>query len=312
MLHTCERKYYFQYLAPARIDSYDETLRKIAFLRKVTNIPMWRGKVFHSLIAEHLSEVRKGNKVQLNDLLTGYKQRMREQWKSSANNSFDIGNTIQENAFLLQEHLYKETVSENTLLDTIRDLEKRTEQFQRWAEDTSFYAEVIQSPQVLIEPPTYSRETLSFNLDGVQIITKVDLVLASEGQFAIFDWKTSKPVRSARMLPQVEFQAAVYQLCPHFKLGTPLNDISARFVYFMGNDFKQQLFRIDENMREYTLNLIRRSISRMRYFDQIDKNRTQLTLNESPRFTLNDLDFAYSEKSCIYCPFKQICLRELE
>ena len=57
VLNTCERQYYFDYLAPARINSRDTTLKEIAFLKKLTNIPMWQGNIFHSVVANSLKRI---------------------------------------------------------------------------------------------------------------------------------------------------------------------------------------------------------------------------------------------------------------
>jgi len=273
---------------------------------------MWKGKVFHSLVAEYLSEVKIGKKTPLSDLINSYRQQMEEQWKFSASNSSTIGNIIPGNAFLLQEHLYQKNISENTLKDVIQDIGERMKRFDSWAENTHLYTDIIRSPQVWIESPTYGRKTTSFELDGIQIVTRVDLALTSGGRFTIFDWKTSAPSRSAYLLTQSEFQAAVYQLWPHFKLGVDLSNISAQFVHFTDSGLKRKSFKIGKNMREYTLSLIRRSISRMNYYEQIHHDRSQSTLDGSSHLTLGDLDYARSEKSCVYCSFKRVCQEELE
>jgi glucose dehydrogenase len=184
-----------------------------------------------------------------------------------------------------------------------------------WNEDENIIEMSLKSPQIWIEPPTYGQEVTGFEIDRIQVITKVDLAfLNSEEQFIIFDWKTSVPVnQTTYWITQPGFQAAVYQLWANLSFKIALSNINAHFIYFGSTHPKKLSFTIDENMKEYTLSLIRRSTSRMKYFhQQIHHDNLQLTLDRILRLTLDDLDFAYTEKSCIYCPFKRICRRELE
>ena len=315
-MHTCERRYYFQYLVPARINSRDKTLQEIAFLKKLKNIPMWKGGIFHSLLAEYFRKANQGTRVSLIDLLKAYLQEMKGQWKLSISNSykFNLGNIVRKDTFTLFEHLYQEKLSENSLKDTIQDVISWTERFDTWLQNVNFHDDLSQASQIWIEPLSYGREMQGFEVDGVWVITKVDLAfLFQDRKFAIFDWKTSIPnTQPTRQITQPEFQAAVYQLWPHLKLFKPLNTISAHFVYLGNTEVKRQIFRIDENIREYTLSLIRRSVSRMQYFNNLHFDKFQKIVNHNFCLNLDDLDFAVYEKACIFCPFRRLCQRELE
>jgi len=320
ILHTCERRYYFQYLAPARINSRNPLLKEIALLRRVTNIPMWKGKIFHSIIAEYLKRRLQGYEISLNNLLIHYINQMEDQWNSSLklvekNLLTRQVNSYQQSNFILLEHLYQEDASRNSLESAIQDIKDWIERFAAWNKDENIDKMILKSSKTWIEPPTYGQRATGFEIDGIQVITKVDLAfLNSEGQFVIFDWKTSVPVNQPTYwITQPEFQAAVYQLWANLSFEIPLNNINAHFIYFGNTPLKKLSFTIDENIKEYTLSLIRQSISRMKYFhQQIHHDGLQLTLDRMLRLTLDDLDFAYSEKSCIHCPFKGICRRELE
>ena len=70
VLQTCERKYYFQYLSGARINSADPLLRGIAMLKKLKNIAMWRGECVHWTIAQYLSGVRVGRPLSRETLMS--------------------------------------------------------------------------------------------------------------------------------------------------------------------------------------------------------------------------------------------------
>jgi len=320
ILHTCERRYYFQYLAPARINSRNPLLKEIAFLRRVTNIPMWKGKIFHSIIAEYFKRRLQGYDIALNDVLTHYINQMGDQWNSSLklvkkNLLTRQVNSYQQSDFILLEHLYQEDVSRNSLESAIQDMKDWIKRFAIWNGDENIDKLILKSSKIWIEPPTYGQEATGFEIDGIQVITKVDLAfLNSEGQFLIFDWKTSVPVNQPTYwITQPEFQAAVYQLWANLSLKILLNNISAHFIHFGNKPPEKRSFTMEENMKEYTISLIRQSISRMKYFhQQIHHDSLQLTLDRILRLTLDDLDFAYTEKSCIHCPFKGICRRELE
>ncbi len=315
ILHTCERRYYFHYLAPARINSRNKTLREIAFLKKLKNVPMWKGDIFHSLVAEYLHRVYQKTQLLPIDLFDTYEQKMQDQWKSSMNSELQPNSKVfgQGNELMLFEHFYKGNLSENSLSDAIRGVKNWVSRFSVWVEDVAFHKEILQASQTWIEPQIYGTEAPSFELDGIQIIAKVDLAfLTQEGQFNIFDWKTSiHSTQPARQFNQAEFQAAVYQLWPHLKFGKSLDTIRAHLVYLGGEMVEQRTFKIDENMRVYTLSLIRRSISRMQHFSKVHDG-VQLTLNHNTYLTLDDLDFAAYEKACSYCPFKILCQRRLE
>jgi hypothetical protein len=280
---------------------------------------MWKGKVFHLIVAEFLKRIYQGHKVSLTEILTQHINQMENQWNFSMK-IIEVGKLSkhlynpQQNDFILLEHLYQKDFSKNSLNGAIQDVKNWIERFVIWNEEESIEEAILKSSKVWIEPPTYGQEIIGFEIDGIRVVTKVDLAfLNPEKQFIIFDWKTSVHISQfTYWAAQPEFQAAVYQLWPNLKFNKSLDRISAHFLYFGNEPYKKQSFQLDKNMKEYTLSLIRRSISRMRYFHQIHHDKFQLILDGMLRLTLDDLDFAYMENSCVYCPFKRICQRELE
>ena len=151
---------------------------------------MWKGATFHSLVAEYLRKVYQRIELLPIDLFDTYEQKMRNQWEFSTNyvsspNSkvFDQGNGI-----VLSEHFYQKNPSESFLADAIKDVENWAKRFSTWVENTVLYRDIHQVSQIWIEPQIYGTEAPGFELDGIQIITKVDLAfLTPEGQFNIFD-----------------------------------------------------------------------------------------------------------------------------
>src|SRR5260370_16086022 len=109
-LQTCERRYYFQYLAPAKLYSQDETLREIALLKKLKSIPMWQGELFHSLAAEYLQNARRRVLSRPLILLDKMRARIKREWEASA--SIVVGPNARSGdtsgAVTLIEHEYNE------------------------------------------------------------------------------------------------------------------------------------------------------------------------------------------------------------
>lgn len=304
-LHICERRYYFQYLAAARINSRDETLREIAFLKKLKNLAMWKGDIFHALVADYFQAVRRSKVLSIEDLITEHQNKMRREWRFSASKAFRLNpRAISDDGGLaLFEHEYDENLSEEDFAEAARDVGQWAHQFAGWAADRDIALAVQRAEQVWIEPPTYGPRAPGFMFDGVQVLTKVDLALQSlDGNFVIFDWKTGMPSpRPSQQFDHAEFQVSVYQLWPHLGQGRPLDSIKAHLVYMAGEPV-QKTFSIDQNLREHTLSLIRRSIARVLHFENLRKQEG---------LSLEDLNYAAFPWICKRCPFKRVCQRAL-
>lgn len=280
---------------------------------------MWKGRIFHSLIAKYLHRTHNDDKTATKSSLTAYSQSMKNQWNASVkfadkwNCSSKCANDIEKHGFIILEHFYQEVISENALNDAIQDIRNWGWRFIRWFREEGIQNTIHRCSDIWIEPPMRGPNATVFKIGGDQVITKVDLALKNpEEQFEIFDWKTSAPVTQVVWQhTQPEFQATVYQLWPHLKLNHPIDRINTRVVYFGSESTEESSTSLNENLKEYGLSLIRRSISKMRYFDQIHHDRFQSTLDGLSHLTLNDLDFAHGEKTCFYCPFKHLCRREL-
>jgi len=305
ILHTCERRYYFQYLAAARINSRDETLREIAFLKKLKSFSMWKGNAFHSLVADYFRAVRGGRSPDITGLIAERQTKMRREWNFSVTREYRSNPRAisRDGGLALFEHEYNENIGEQDFAEAVRDIEGWAHQFGVWIADSNIDVSVREAARVWIEPPTYGPRAPGFVFDGVQILTKVDLALQNpDGQFEIFDWKTGAPLsRPSRQIDRAEFQVNVYQLWPHLAHERPLDSIRAHLVY-VALDPQQKTFAIDQNRREYTLGLIRRSVDRVLHFESL---RKQAGLG------LEDLDFAAFPWMCKRCHFKRLCQRAL-
>ncbi len=307
VLQTCERRYYFQYLAPAKSNSRDETLREIALLKKLKSIPMWQGELFHSLVAGYLEGVRQKTPDHPLALLHKIKARIKREWEESASTlvrssarSVNAGGNV-----TLFEHEYNEIPMDVDYREVTHFVENLFWKFVAWVEEQGLVLSIQQAKNVWIEPQMFGPQAPGFEVDGVKVLIKVDLALLTcDEQFEIFDWKTGPlPSHAAGAMSQAEFQVAVYQLWPHLAFHHPLDAIQAHLVYIGADSVFQQGFDIDQNVLAYTLGLVRRSIAQVLFYDNGYQNA---------ELSLDDFDFAATPSACQKCSFKRLCQRTLE
>ena len=307
ILHSCERRYYFQYLAPARINSRDATSKEIAFLKKLQTISMWQGEVFHAIVANSIRRIRRGESLLSDTWLSRLKNKLEREWAFSNSKRFrdDPRAINQDGGLALFEHEYDEKLEHNSCMTVIQVIETLVKRFATWAEQTDLASSVQRAKQVWIEPPIYGAGVPGFLVNNVQVIAKVDLAfLSRDGKFEIFDWKTGKPpLHGAQQHSQAEFQVGVYQLWPHLSLKRPLEAIQAHLVYCGTAPVQEQIFQIDQNSFEYTLGVIRRSIARVLHFGNAEGE---------VKLSLEDFDFATYPEACQRCSFKRLCQRMVE
>jgi hypothetical protein len=235
------------------------------------------------------------------------KKKIESEWAFSKSRSFrDQPRLIDKDGGLaLFEHEYDEDLGEKNSEVVLQSLEALINRFTAWVEHTELKKVVQGARQIWIEPGIYGSHAPGFVINDVQVIAKVDLALLTpDGKFKIFDWKTGVPSSiQLQQISQAEFQIGVYQLWPHLTLGYPLEAIEAHLIYFKGEPIQHQTFCIDQNQREYTLSLIRRSIARVQRFSSTDGE---------VKLSLEDFDFATSVRTCQQCKFKRLCQRVLE
>jgi hypothetical protein len=303
ILHDCERRYYFQYLANAKINSRDSTLREIAFLKKLKNIPAWKGDVFHSIVAGYLRRVRQQVSPTITELCNELEDKIMREWAFSSNRLFRIDPRAidQDGGLALFEHEYEDNF-EFDVRQIIDDVATWLYRFTAWSNDTDLIGSLARADRIWLEEPVYGPNAPGFDFVGARVLVKVDLALRNPGgNFEIFDWKTGNPFPpNWGQLDSAEFQVNVYQLWPHHAFGRSLDAIQGHLLYVVVDPILQQTFRIDENVREQTLSFIRRSIDRVKQFaGLLDQEKT----------CLEDCDFALSLGKCRWCKFKRLCQR---
>ena len=303
ILHDCERRYYFQYMANAKINSRDSILREIAFLKKLKNIPMWKGDAFHSIVAGYLRRVRQGLFPTVTELFSELEDKMMSEWNFSSSRLFRTNPRAidQDGGLALFEHEYEDNLDFG-VRQIIDDVAAWLYRFMAWSNDTDLIGSLTRADRIWLEEPVYGPNATGFSFGGAQVLVKVDLALQSpDGNFEIFDWKTGNPLSpNWRQLDSAEFQVNVYQLWPHYTFGHSLDAIQGHLLYVVVDPVLQQTFRIDESVREQTLSFIRRSVDRVKQF---------AGLLGQEKFCLDDCDFALSPAKCRWCKFKRLCQR---
>jgi hypothetical protein len=304
-LQACERKYFYQYLSDARINSPDPWLRGIALLKKLKNIPMWQGECVHLVIAEYLNQVRQQKSSAINGLVESLRQRMQREWQFSEKRRFrEEPASVGKSGVALFEHEYDEVPPETRIDGLIERATKMLQTFYAWAEGASKLAEHVRTAdRIWIEPPAWGAEAPGFMVDDVQVITKVDLALHHRGvSFTVYDWKTGKPPRESTEPDQNELQVSVYMLWATHGLKLPLEGVTSRLVYLGGDPAKELRFDLDEERAVETYRIIEDSVRLAQQWEGYFKNR---------QLRLTDLDYAASVEECHRCNFKRVCRANL-
>lgn len=301
ILRSCERKYYFQYLASAYLNSLDPWHRQIALLKKVKNIPMWQGECVHETIADFLSQIQKGKEMRFDELALILKQRMLRDWKFSEKRQFrEEPGAVGRFGVALFEHEYDEVPPETRITDLIAEACKMLETFYQWArQHPTFLSDFKTSKRRWIEPPPWGDGAPGFAVGRVQAVTKVDLAMhLQDGRFQVFDWKTGKRPTTEKGGATNSTQISIYMLWPHRVMNFPLSTISSSLVYLGDEEAQEIKFHLDEELTVETNQIICDSVEQAQRWDHYVK---------SGRIKIENIDFASSVKECRKCNFKSVC-----
>lgn len=302
-LHSCERRYYYQYLAQARSNSRDPELREIAFLKRLRTIPAWTGEVFHAVVAGELRRVTGGGGIECKRMEEAARGFVEAGWGSSGASDESSGSRTSE--VVLFEREYGESIPEGEQERCLSGIRTWIENFDAWATESRVVETLRTARRHWVEPNLFGPNPPGFELDGVWIFAKVDLaVQRSDGTIVVFDWKTGRlPSANSEYMSQADFQAFVYQLWPHITMAVPCEKLSAQIVY-LGQSPVETLARpLRAEDRDGVLSRIRSSIARTRQFG---------SAFDSLGMTLADLDYAANTGLCRKCNFKRLCARSLD
>ncbi len=302
-LQTCERKYYFQYLAGARVNATEPMQRRLGMLKKLKSIRMWEGDCVHWAVARFLGAVRDKRSLSAEQALAQLRDKMEREWQFSERRCFRTQPLLIDKGGLgLVEHEYDSVPAGVTADSVYDDVASGFHKFVAWAD--GICARIRVADNVWIEPPVFGPEAPGFPLDGVQIIGKVDLAIEKSGEFfEIYDWKTGgAPVQKRSCITQNELQVCVYQLWPHLSMRLPLSLVSSQLVYLGGETPEARTHRLDENSVPLVVQMVRNSVA---LATRWEKNF------EKGLLRLNDLDYAAWPGACRECAFKAVCRESL-
>lgn len=300
-MRSCERKYYFQYLANAYLNSYDPWLRQIALLKKVKNIPMWQGECVHEAIADFLAQVAEGREVVLDRLALAMQQRMERDWKFSEKRQFrEEPASIGRFGAALFEHEYDEVPPETQISELITEARDSLQKFHNWArKHATFLNDFNSAKRRWIEPPPWGDGAPGFMVGDVQAITKVDLALhLPDGRFLIYDWKTGKRPATEIGGASNSTQVSIYMLWPHFVMNFPLEKVKSSLVYLGDSEAQEVSFYLDDELALETKEVISNSVEEAQRWENYVK---------LGRLKIEKIDFASSVKECRKCNFKSVC-----
>jgi hypothetical protein len=306
ILQECEHKYYFRYLAGAKLGSTDLFLRELALLKKLKTAVMWQGELFHWAVAECCNTRRANKPIPKSRLFETLEQKIEREWKFSETHSYRTRPyDIEKCGLALFEHEYaemSELANPHLLYSNVTRL---LEKFFKWAGgEVVLPRRVGEAEQVWIEAPAFGPTAPGFHDCGVQVIAKVDLALQEkDGRFEIFDWKTAKaPDRKPASIRHNDLQVNIYQLWPLLKMKQPADSIFSRVVYFGGAEPVDIRFDLNEESISITRGIVQDSIA------LAERWRRDV---EEGRMTLEDLDYAQNEWTCHQCSFKKVCRERL-
>jgi len=301
-MRICERRWFLSYGLGAKINSRDRFLREIAFLKKVKPSFMWRGDLVHGVIADVLQQARRGKTIPVDRASVLLEQRAKNQWLESMRraSSGDPRTSLQPEGPILMEHYYEALNNGLQLDEIISPARQQMMTLYKWIEHHGLLDEMRKTRDVWIEPSLFMPNSPGFSVNDVRFITKVDLALISSGFFRIYDWKTSLEPRGEFHLSHEHRQASYYALWPYFEMNFPVENIEIKVVYAGGDNPKAHEARLVHQDIEDLIADAELIIEATREFLDVDKG-----------FILEDFDWATSGKACQWCPFQQICQREL-
>lgn len=303
ILHSCERRYYFQYVVNARYNSKKPLQREVALLKKLKSLPAWQGDCFHAAVGRWANAAHHGRHLSKSDILEKLCEDMEQQWQQSLS-SVGQGMPAGGVSCRLFEHEYGVELPGERLEAAITETSSWIESFLGWAEDAGLNKTIRTARSCWVEPEAFGPGAPGFKVDGQQVLVKVDLALHTrQAMFEIWDWKTGKLRESnPRRIDPAALQVNVYQLWPHLQLGIPLENIRAHLVYVAQQPVEDIVHEIDADVREYVLSVVRRSLDRVVHISGKDPDS---------ELAIEDFDYAIAPGLCRTCNFKRICLRSV-
>jgi hypothetical protein len=302
IMRKCERRWFMSYGLGAKTRSKDQLLKEIAFLKKLKPSFMWRGDLVHSVIADILKMTQKGNKVAIETAHQILAKRAIDQWDDSKRRSLnsDPKSSLEPEGPILMEHYYKSLDTGVDLNEIKESAHQQLSSLHSWIERNGLFKQIKDARRTWIDPPAYFPNSPGFMVDDVRFITKVDLALLQDESFDIFDWKTGIEPKGEFHLTYEHRQVCFYALWPHLEMSQPIENIKIGVVYVGG---------LGPQMHKITL--LPHNVDDLLADAELLVTASKEFLDPQNGFSLEDFDWATSAKTCLWCPFQQICQREL-
>jgi hypothetical protein len=301
-MRICERRWFLSYGLGAKITSKDPFLKQIAFLKKLKPSFMWRGDLVHNTIADVLRAAEACRVMGLDNAISLLEKTAYEQWEDSerrARTSNPRSSLPQEGPILF-EHYYPNLNNGCNVEDIIKPAKAQFVALYNWIESNGLFEAIASTNRVWIDPSVFFPNSPGFKISDVRFITKVDLALQFNNRFSIYDWKTSAPPRGDFKSTAEHGQVSFYALWPHLEMNLPIENVQVTVVYVGGGKPKAHEARLSPHDVERLIADAELNVDAMRGFLEADSG-----------FILEDFDWATSGKSCYWCPFQELCQKEL-
>jgi hypothetical protein len=267
---------------------------------------MWKGEVFHSAAAQYLGHIKSGKYTSLpTSWIDWLQSKVNSEWQFSSSKSYKDRpwQISRKGGLALLEHEYNTQLSESYPDKVIKSVIEIMEKFELWLNSTDLKRKLRSSQKIWIEPNIFA-DKVGFNLNDVEVITKVDLSILDSDRFYIYDWKTGSKsgASSTSGFSSSELQGYIYQLWPHMRLNIPLEQISAHFIYLGNEQVEMESINLNAKTKRRLLRYLTTEISREYYFNSPDHKHN---------WSLADLDYSDSVYNCKTCPFQVVCERKI-
>jgi CRISPR/Cas system-associated exonuclease Cas4 (RecB family) len=284
----CPRRYYFQYYGYWGGWEYDspERVRQLYVLKQLKNRATWVGQVVHDCIKRSLDNLSRGIPVlPLDEILSITRDRMRQDFRSSRsgahweNPKYNCG---------LYEHEYELDVPDEKWREAADQVDKCLRTF--YQSDT--WEELKNLPREdFLEIERFS----GFDLDGDEVIIRLDCASRESDRIVVWDWKTGRTEQTG-----LSFQMACYAYYASNTYRIPVKHvITRRFELFRDELYEES---ISEGSLDELLTYIRGSIKDMKSL-----------LDDPAKNTTREERFSKVEKreACYRCNFMKVCQPKL-
>lgn len=284
----CPRQYYFNYYGYWGGWEFDapQRVRQLYVLKQLKNQATWAGQVVHDCIKRSLDNISRGITVlPLDEILSLTRDRMRQDFRSSRSGA-NWENP--KNNCGLYEHEYDFDVPDEKWRETAERVDTCLTNFYK----SDVYASMEQLPREdFLEIEKFSR----FDLDGDEVIIKLDCATREKNSIVVWDWKTGRSEQTG-----LSFQMACYAYYAANAYRIPVRHVVTRRFELLRDELHEE--SISEGSLDELLNYIRGSIKDMKSL-----------LDDPERNVAREERFTKVEKRnvCYRCNFLKLCKPQL-